>query len=259
MIISEIPGKLTCPYCGEEKYVPVIMTGSMLYGEEWSDSRHFWPMCPLHSRIQKCPHCSRYYHLQDVHLELAKTVAINGMQIKVDWPTPPYLKEADTQRQEPPHEDKEMEEIRERIWREADNNGYGNLTYKELADAEKAIITINADSKRREDYLLAFIHAYNDARLGRHAVKETDIPEEYQRCFWDYALQLIDCLGEEKALTAELWRELGCFDKSIELCQRSISNGTDANTAQMILDRARRKDAGVFIIHDEGFFALSPR
>ena len=59
---------------------------------------------------------------------------------------------------------------------------------------------------------------------------------------------LIEHFGEEMTITAELWRELGNFDKSIELCQKLIAAGTDVGVVKQILERAQNSDPSVFIL-----------
>lgn len=60
-----IPGQaqiLTCPYCGEEKLIMSLISGNTYNSERWSDGKLIAPYFPEISRIQKCPHCGKYFN-----------------------------------------------------------------------------------------------------------------------------------------------------------------------------------------------------
>ena len=78
MIISDRPGKFTCPHCGGEKYVLAIFSGNTCRGEVWSDSRHYYPMMPQYSPIQKCPECGRYFFKEDGDFKMVDSVTVDG-------------------------------------------------------------------------------------------------------------------------------------------------------------------------------------
>ena len=62
-----IPGPaniLGCPYCGGTKEVMSLVSGNTFGGTVWSDTRRRYPMLPEVSPIQKCPHCGRYYFIE---------------------------------------------------------------------------------------------------------------------------------------------------------------------------------------------------
>lgn len=70
-----IPGPaniLGCPYCGATKEVMSLISGNTFGGTVWSDTRRHYPMLPEVSPIQKCPHCGKYFFI-----EQAKSVAPN--------------------------------------------------------------------------------------------------------------------------------------------------------------------------------------
>ena len=249
MTFSDTPGKFTCPHCGSEKYVMAIASGNTFSGEIWSDSRRYFPMLPSYSPIQKCPHCGHYFFDDDGHFEMADTVAVNGKQVKVEWPSHFSWRRNKEEEKEKTPEMLEMETLRNRINNEVLKNRFGDLTYRELAEAESDVLTDGISDKRRQEYLITFLYAYNDARYGRaHADKEA-IPETYRLKFKDIVLGLIESFGEKRTITAELWRELGNFGKSIELCQNLIASDTDVQVARQILEKAKANDAEAFILH----------
>ena len=62
-----IPGPaniLGCPYCGGTKEVMSLVSGNTFGGTVWSDTRRHYPMLPEVSPIQKCPHCGKYYFIE---------------------------------------------------------------------------------------------------------------------------------------------------------------------------------------------------
>ena len=63
-----MPGKplrKECPYCHEVKELLSLLSGNTIGGEQWSDTKAIYPMCPRNSEIQKCPSCGKYYFLSE--------------------------------------------------------------------------------------------------------------------------------------------------------------------------------------------------
>ena len=54
---------LICPFCGGKKGVITLLSGNTLDGTVWSDTRRYYPMMPELSPIQKCPHCYKFYFI----------------------------------------------------------------------------------------------------------------------------------------------------------------------------------------------------
>lgn len=59
------PIVLICPDCGGKKEVLNLASGNTFHGTLWSDTRRIYPMLPEVSPIQKCPHCGRYYFMEE--------------------------------------------------------------------------------------------------------------------------------------------------------------------------------------------------
>ena len=55
---------LTCPFCGGEKRVMTLSSGNTFGGTVWSDTRRDYPMMPEVSPVQQCPHCKKYYFIE---------------------------------------------------------------------------------------------------------------------------------------------------------------------------------------------------
>ena len=248
MTFSDAPEKHTCPYCGREKYLVAIASGNTIGGMIWSDSKSIYPMLPQTSPIQKCPHCSRYYFLDSVKRDLARVVTVDGKEIELKWLSIwDRIEKKDEGREKTP-EELEMEKIRERVDKEASKNRFGELNYQDLAEAFKDLMLDDVSEEHRVTYQFAYVFAYNDARTGRAHSDKEDIPESYNALFRECAMGLIEHFGEEMTITAELWRELGNFDKSIELCQKLIAVGTDVGVVKQILERAQNSDPSVFVL-----------
>lgn len=58
---------LSCPHCGGEKGVLSLFSGNTFGMDLWSDTRRFCPYLPEVSPIQQCPHCRKYYFLEEAH------------------------------------------------------------------------------------------------------------------------------------------------------------------------------------------------
>lgn len=72
-----IPGPanvLSCPFCGGEKEVMSLLSGNTFGGTVWSDTRHEYPMLPEVSPIQQCPHCKKYYFVEQAQHEYNKKI-----------------------------------------------------------------------------------------------------------------------------------------------------------------------------------------
>ena len=202
-------------------------------------------MLPRPSIIQKCSHCGRYFFYEDSNPKPA--LIRSRLDIAVDMF---YDKVVDSQGlSQEPVDIEEESEMEKKIHEEAYINHFGHLSYHELLQAGKDILIDGITMERRIEYLISLLHAYNDAGHGRAGVEKATILENDHKAFRDCALELIDCFGEGKTLTAELWRELGEFDKSIEVCQGLIAKGTDVNVVHLILERAKEHDQDVFILH----------
>ncbi|MCR5830792.1 MAG: hypothetical protein K6G67_01455, partial [Lachnospiraceae bacterium] len=234
-----------------------IRSGNTCRGEFWSDARMYFPMLPRYYPVQRCPLCSHYYFFDDAKFGMADSVMLKGRQKKLIWKSvwgkkyDVIDKEEDLRSRKEEQKTKEMialEELQDKIHKEVCENCFGELTYREMFEAEKDLLIDGVSDSHRELFLTTLIHAYNDAKVGRARSEKERIPEEYQRLFRPYAIRLIECLGESKTLTAELWREVGDFKKAVELCQKQIAGGKDTNYVRQVLERAEKNDSDVFQI-----------
>lgn len=54
---------ISCPFCGGDKKMRSIASGNTYGGTVWSDTRRHYPMLPEVSPLQRCPHCGKYYFI----------------------------------------------------------------------------------------------------------------------------------------------------------------------------------------------------
>ncbi len=248
MIISDRPGKFTCPHCGGGKNVLAILSGNTCRGEVWSDSRHYYPMMPQYSPIQKCPECGRYFFKKDGNFKMVDSVTVDGKVIEFE--TERFISSLydDSPAVPPTPEEIERDRIRVYYNKKASKNRFGELSYQELAEAEKDVLTEGVSAEREKTYLMTFIFAYNDARYGRAGTPKQEIPANDQDLFRRIAFRLVHLQNGDTILAAELWRELGEFDKSAAICGRLFSAGENPDVVRQILERAERHDPEVFQI-----------
>ncbi len=69
---------LSCPYCGGTKEVMTLISGNTFGGTVWSDTRRHYPMLPEVSPIQKCPHCGKYYFIEQANSRYADDIKYSG-------------------------------------------------------------------------------------------------------------------------------------------------------------------------------------
>ena len=97
-------------------------------------------------------------------------------------------------------------------------------------------------------FLLLFYH-HNFYILNLNIFFQGILLEYYHERFREVAKELIELFGEDMALTAELWRELGCFEKSIEVCYKLTAAGKDVEVVRQIREHAEARDPNVFLLH----------
>ena len=239
MIIDELGvDKLICPICGNPKYLRTICSGNTFGGRIWSDSRHEYPMMLSHSTIQICNHCGHYFHIDNAKCEYvserevmcslekeARDAADAGHPFDKQKGIDLYLKR--------------LSEFKQGL-QDAIVNRFGRLSLSQLYDAYGDIVTDNAPAEQIQDYLLMYIWAYNEP----HAVHDERTDAHACKC----AMKLISILGESNPLTAELYRELGQFEKAIEICQSLLTKSFEPDVVREIMDRAIRHDTAVFVV-----------
>lgn len=243
MIISDNPLRLTCPHCGKEKYIRTILSGNTFGGKGWSDGRWYFPMLKRPSPYQKCRHCRHYFSLEEAN---PTDVEMQTPGFEFVWRT----KEEDVPSAKP-QIDPEVKKREDKWRKEASNNRFGDLAFDELVEARKDILPRCTTAEQRERYYLNFVHEYNDARTFRIDGGWVIGLEDYRPLFEEYARELSVVKDKPQTLNAEMCRELGEFDRAIELCHQLLDAGTDVEAVRQILAHAEAHDPDVFELQFE--------
>ena len=82
----------------------------------------------------------------------------------------------------------------------------------------------------------------------RHTGIRFNAPADERKLFDDNARRLLKLIPENKLFCAEIYRELGEFDKSLELLNDVVCDTRIATIAGHIRERASRRDSSVFIV-----------
>ena len=98
------------------------------------------------------------------------------------------------------------------------------------------------------------LQGFNDHYGGCHGtLPRTDAPADEHKFFNDNAKRLLELISENKLFCAEIYRELGEFDKSLELLNEELLNdivcdNRIAAIAEHIKECASRHDSRVFVV-----------
>ena len=250
MIIRSDPQRLTCPYCGGVKHILTILSGNSFGARCWSDGRRYYPMLQVPSPYQKCPHCGHYYTCEEAKPTRVRMQTPDPLDAIVE-DTIGSLLEGDYTPPARPKGDPAVQ-AREDRWREeAKENGFGELLFSELAEAGEDILPRCKTIAQKEAYYLAYIHAYNDGRTMRLADGFVLFSDEDHLRFKEYAEEMALVRGEPRTINAEMCRELGQFDRSIEICQQLLDAGTDVDAVRQIFSHAEAHDPDVFELQFE--------
>lgn len=212
-----IPGPaniLSCPYCGGEKEVMSLVSGNTFGGTVWSDTRRDYPMLPEVSPVQQCPHCGKYYFI-----EQAKSR---------------YSDERES----------EMRSFGE----------LGELSFQKLMEARKQMESLSLTKMQRWILNHQLFMAYNDSfRRNNGAVTSRPSKEEellYHQVITEL-LEGIDQSDEFNLFHAELLRESGRFQEAKEVLS-SHKTDDDQWVVEAMLRHIEDKNTEPFLLLDGG-------
>lgn len=225
--------RLTCPHCGGYKYIESILSGNTFRGTVWSDSKKDYPMLPSTSPIQRCPKCGAYYFYEE-----GKPVDMNENEFRKTL-TGIKLSETDIEKQYR----KALNEWSD----ETCNNGFGHLNEQESREAYESLYSESLSKQKKSNLLVTRLYAFNDEYLrgGNTLLPDLQTVQE------DFIFKIIDLYPNDTIYIAELYREIGQFEKAIELLHEVITPKLDeqsADAAKKILEHAEKQDRSVFII-----------
>ena len=207
------PVRITCPHCGEIKYISSIISGNTFGGKFWSDTRYITPMLPSPSAIQHCPHCDGYFFYDEAEKAIVRT---------------------------------DDESIRE----EVRQNQFGDLSFAQMDEAYSFLgameLTETQNAVRLREWLLAF----NDVFSARNAEERQSVSNELAVRFAEVVAAMLVNEKIPDVLKAELCRETGLFDECIAIARKIVlDDGDEALVARQIVKHAMANDSEVFLIN----------
>ena len=212
-----IPGPaniLSCPYCGSEKEVMSLVSGNTFGGPVWSDTRRDYPMLPEVSPIQQCPHCGKYYFI-----EQAKSRYSDDRE-------------------------SEMRSFGE----------LGKLSFHKLMEAKQQMEFISLTKMQLWIINHQIFMAYNDSfRRKQEKPLCSPLNEDeylYRKAITEL-LEGIDQSNEYNLFHAELLREIGRFQDAKEVLSRHKSDD-DQWVVNAMLQHIEDEDTEPFLLLDRG-------
>lgn len=205
---------ICCPYCGGTKELMSLMSGNTFGGTVWSDTRRHYPMLPEVSPIQKCPHCGRYFFIEQAKKKSAKD------------------------------DDSEARSFGE----------LGTLNFHELKQAKEQLLQLTLTNMQIWIINHQLFMAYNDefrrypGALGKYPGKE-DL-----EIFESTVHQLLKgiCKSSDYDLFhAELLREIGRFDEATDVLLKHADE-EDQWVVKAMLKHIERKDTLPFLLIEKG-------
>jgi hypothetical protein len=189
-----------CPACGRLIRQKTLMSGNTFGALTWTDGYQVAPMLPSYPSMVKC-NCGNFFWLEDV--ESVGEIPFSARDVPEEWEAAP-----------------EATKLSLNEYREALSMGVGTSPEKERYLRVKLWWKIN--DKRRQNPL--------------------EVPPEYQSLFRENLERLLEILSAEspgqKIMNAEILRELGRFEESIEL----LKTITENEFAEYIKSLAEKED-----------------
>ena len=209
-----IPGPaniLSCPYCGGKKEVMSLISGNTCGGTVWSDTRRHYPMLPEVSPIQKCPHCGRYYFIEQAKSEYAKD------------------------------DDSEFRSFGE----------LGTLNYHELKEAKEQMQHLTLSDMQRWIINHLLLMAYNDEFRRHTSNEPLKSPskddKEIFKTTVNELLEGIESSDDYDLFHAELLREDGRFEEAKEILDKHKYED-DQWVSNAMLNHIDRGDTEPFLL-----------
>lgn len=212
-----IPGPaniLSCPFCGSEKEVMSLVSGNTFGGTVWSDTRREYPMLPEVSPIQQCPHCKKYYFIEQAKREYSK---------------------------DPESEMRSFMKL-------------GNLSFQELKEAINQMESLSLSKMQRWILNHQYFMAYNDAFRRQPETVAFPPSEEDEAFYQQVIEELLDGIDQSsdyELFHAELLRETGRFEEAKEVLSHH-KNEEDRWVVDAMLRHINDEDTLPFLLIKEG-------
>ena len=212
-----IPGPanvLSCPFCGGTKEVMSLVSGNTFGGTVWSDTRREYPMLPEVSPVQQCPHCKKYYFIEQAKREYSKDPESEMRS---------YMK-------------------------------LGNLSFQELKEAINQMESLSLSKMQRWVLNHQYFMAYNDAFRRQPETVAFPPSEEDKAFYLQVIEELLDGIDQSadyELFHAELLRETGRFEEAKEVLSHH-TNDEDRWVVDAMLRHINVEDTFPFLLIKEG-------
>lgn len=212
-----IPGPaniLSCPYCGGTKEVMSLISGNTCGATVWSDTRRDYPMLPEVSPIQKCPHCNKYYFIEQAKSEYSK---------------------------EPNSEMSSFMKL-------------GKLCFSELKEAREEMKKLTLTKMQRWILNHELFMAFNDCFRREQEKVEFDPSEDDEKLFLTVVNELLEGIEKTDdyvLFNAELLREAGRFQEAFFLLD-NFGKEEDKWIVDAMKDKIAKQDTSPFLLLKEG-------
>lgn len=212
-----IPGPaniLSCPFCGGTKEVMSLVSGNTCGATVWSDTRRDYPMLPEVSPIQECPHCHKFFFIEQAKHEYSK---------------------------DPESEMRSFKEL-------------GKLTYPELVRAKKQMDNLSLAKMQRWILNHQIFMAYNDCFRRNPEIVAFPPSEEDVRIYQNTIAELLDGIDQSEdyeLFHAELLRESGRFEEAKEVLSNHKSE-EDRWVVEAMLKHIDQCDTAPFLLVENG-------
>jgi hypothetical protein len=200
------PELINCPFCNTLYQKQSLISGNTFGGMHFSDGQHFYPMLPSQPQLSVCDVCLNFFWVKDLE-------SLSNMRDYDGDEDPPYVRW--------PEQEEWMRALSLGIQRNKDEETY----------IRTHIWWILNNKFRSEDAS----YTGNDA-----------FPEKfYQENLFALLRLRLNENEPDQLLLAEIYRELGYFDKAIELI-KEVKDDHLRNVAARIREKALQKNPLMF-------------
>lgn len=212
-----IPGPaniLSCPFCGGTKEVMSLVSGNTCGATVWSDTRRDYPMLPEVSPIQECPHCHKFYFIEQAKHEYSK---------------------------DPNSEMNSFMQL-------------GKLTYPQLVRAKKQMETLSLVKMQRWILNHQIFMAFNDSFRREPEKVAFPPREEDIQIYKDTIAELLNGIDQSEdyeLFHAELLRESGRFEEAKGVLLKHKSE-EDKWVVDAMLKHIEQTDTAPFLLVENG-------
>lgn len=129
-------------------------------------------------------------------------------------------------------------------------SSFGNLSYASL---KEALTQLRPTGDNELDLRILLVHAYNDLYGGCPGTRNpAEAPAEERLFFERNARRIIELHSDNQLFCAELYREMGEFDKALSILRNISGDDNTLYIAKLMAEHAMQSDPCVFVLtHDK--------